>query len=212
MNLTYYFFLLLIIFLLIMLIKKNKRYSPIKIKIYMYVVISLLLLRYIALFFLCIIRNGIYIYSLKGLLYLNYLAIPLIVIALSYVYLRWSKLSFKINYIIASVLSLLYIIEMYFTDGKVHFNVDYGYIITLKNETLVFLFYFITLGMLLIFCIYFSDKPNCNRFGMFSLIIALAIVIIENVLFLGGIKIFPYPIIGDAFFLILMNLGLNTFR
>ena len=48
--------------------------------------------------------------------------------------------------------------------------------------------------------------------GMIYVILALFIVIVENILYLGGFKLFPYPIIGDGIFLILMNLGVETFR
>lgn len=212
MNLVYYIFLLLIIFLLSSLIIKNKKLSPKKIKIYMFIVILLFLFRYMGLFLLCIIKSGAYISSLKSLLYLNHLAIPLIVLALDYVFLRWDKLRFSVNYFIAIILSLLYIIGMYFIKARVIFNINYGYIINVKNETVLYLLSLIIVGILLIYSIYFIDKPNNNKKGMIYVILALFMVIMENIIYIGGIRIFPYPIIGDGIFLILMNLGVNTFK
>ena len=212
MNLAYYIFLLLIIFLLIIIIKINEKLSPIKIKVYLFAVTILFLFRYIGLFLLCIVQGGGFIYYFKSILYLNHLAIPLIVLALSYVYLRWDKLGFRINYLIAAGLCIVYFIGMFFIKGRVLFDVKYGYIINIKNEESLFLVSLFIVGGLLIFCIRFFDKPNNNRRGMCYLIIALTVVIIENVLYLGGIRIFPYPIIGDGIFLILMNLCINNFQ
>ena len=211
MNLAYYIFLLLIIFLLITIIRKNQKLSPIKIKVYLFAVIILFLFRYIGLFLLCVVKGGGFIYYFKSILYLNQLAIPLIVLALSYIYLRWDKLEFRINYIIAIGLGLIYFIGMFFINGRVLFDVKYGYIINIPKEESLFIVSLFIIGGLLIFCIYFFDKPNNNKRGMCYLIIALTVVIIEDALYLGGIRIFPYPIVGDGIFLLLMNLCINRF-
>lgn len=212
MNLIYYIFLLLIIFLLLLLIKKNEKLSPIKIKIYMRVVIVLFIFRYLILFLLCIVKSGVYIHIFKSILYLNFLCIPLIVLALDYVYLRWDKISFNINYIIGVVILLLYLAGMYFIHSKIVFDVKFGYIIKIKSETVLFLGELIIIGLLLLFSLYYSDKPNSNKKGVWYVISGLAIVIIEDILYLGGFKYFPYPIISDGIFLILINLGVNTFK
>lgn len=212
MNLAYYIFLLLIIFLLYMLIKKINRSAPKKIRIYMTIVSILFIFRYIGLFLLCVVESGNIARLLIPLLFLNHLSIPLIVLALSYVFLRWDKLNFNVDYIIALILFALYTVGMFFMNGKVILSPEYGYIINIYNETIVYLISLIILGILLCFCFYFFDKPNNNRWGMTYLIIALAMVITENVLYLGGIKIFPYPIFGDAVFIILINLAVNTFK
>lgn len=212
MNLAYYIFLLLIIFLLCILIKKINKAAPKKIRIYMTIVSILFLFRYIGLFLLCIIKSSNVAHILIPLLFLNHLSIPLIVLALSYVFLRWDKLNFNINYIIAFILFIGYAIEMVFIKGKVILSPEYGYIINIYNESIVYLLSLIVLGILLCFCFYFFDKPNNNRWGMTYLIISLFMVIAESVLYLGGIKIFPYPIFGDEVFIILINLAVNTFK
>ena len=211
MNLAYYIFLLLIIFLLVLIIRKNEKLSPIKIKVYLFIVLILFSFRYIGLFLLSIVNGGVYIYYFKSILYLNHLAIPLIVLQLSYVYLRWNKLGFKINYIIAIVFGLIYFIGMFFINGRVIFDVKYGYIINIQNDRSLFLVSLGIVGALLIFCVNFFDKPNNDRRGMCYLVIALVAVIIENVMYLGGIRVFPYPIIGDGIFLLLLNLCINKF-
>lgn len=212
MNLAYYIFLLLIIFLLCVLIKKITKSAPKKIRIYMTIVGCFFILRYIGLFLLCIIKSSNIVHILMPLLFLNHLVIPLMVLALSYVFLRWNKLNFNINYIIAFIVSIIYAIGMLFIKDKVVLSPNYGYIINIYNEVVLYLISLITLGILLCFCFYFFDKPNSNKWGMTYLIIALFMVISENILYLGGIKVFPYPIFGDAIFIILINLAVNTFK
>ena len=212
MILAYYIFLLLIIFLLMLLIQKNLMLSPKKIRIYMTIVSSLLICRYIALFFICVIRNPNLAYFLKTILFLNHLAIPLMVLALSYVYLRWDTLSFSIDYIVAIILSLVYLAAMNIIKGKVILNPDFGYVVSLENEVLMYLISLIILGVLLLFCVYFFGKPNSNKIGMVYLIVGLSIVIVENIIYVGGIRVFPYPLIGDAIFIIIINLAINTFK
>ena len=212
MNLAYYIFLLLIIFLLIFLFKKNGELSPKKIKVYMGIVITLFLLRYITLFILCIIKDGRFVHLFKPMLFLNQLAIPLMVLALAYVFLRWDKLSFNINYLIAAGFSVIYAISLFIADERISFHPRYGYIINIKNETIFYLISLVVVGALLSFCVYFIDKPNNNRWGMIYLVIALSFVIVENILYVGGIRLFPYPILGDAIFIAIMNLAVNTFK
>ena len=48
--------------------------------------------------------------------------------------------------------------------------------------------------------------------GIWSIIIAISITMIENIIILGGIKIFPYSVIGDMIFLIIMNFVLKGFK
>ncbi|MDD6796341.1 MAG: hypothetical protein PUE01_13220 [Clostridiaceae bacterium] len=170
------------------------------------------ILRYIGLFLLCVLRDSGLVYRLKYILFLNHITIPLMVIGLSYVYLRWDKLTFNVNYILASILIICYGIEIYFMKAKVTLDINYGYIVNITNKNIIYLFPLIMVGILLVFCIYFFDKPNNNKAGMIYLILGLSVVIIENIIYLGGIKIFPYPIIGDGIFVFIMNLAVNTFK
>ena len=137
---------------------------------------------------------------------------PLIILALDYVYLRWDKVNFIINYIIGGAISFIYIVAMYLIHSKIIFDINFGYIIKIENEVLLFLGELIILGIFLLFSLYYCDKPNSNNKGIMYVILGLAIVIIEDILYLGGLKYFPYPIISDGIFLILINLGVNTFK
>ncbi len=212
MNFAYYLFLLLIIFLSFSTIKKNLEVSPRKIKIYLALVITLFLLRHIALFLLCILKNSTIIYYLKSIIYLNHLSIPLIVLAMTYVYSRSEKLSFGGSYIIAAIACTIYVEIIRISRITVQVSYLYGFILEIDKETVLFLFSLILLGILLVINIILLDKPFVNKKGIWFIIIAILAVMIEDITTLGGIKLFPYSVIGDMLFLIILNLVLKGFK
>nr|WP_207717954.1 hypothetical protein [Clostridium beijerinckii] len=204
--------MLLIIFLSISLIRKNLEVSPKKIKIYLALVITLFLLRHIALFLLCILKNSTIIYYLKPIIFLNHLSVPLIVLAVSYVYLRSEKLNFGGTYVIAATVCIIYAVIMQTSKLTVRVNYLYGFILQIDKETILFLFSLILLGALLILNVILLDRPYANKKGIWFIIIAILIVMIEDIIILGGIKLFPYSVIGDMLFLIIINLVLKGFK
>lgn len=212
MNFAYYLFLLLIIFLSFSIMKKNLEVSPKKIKIYLTLVITLFLLRHVALFLLCILKNSTIIYYLKPIIFLNHLSIPLMALALTYVYLRSEKLNFGGSYIIATITCAIYMGIIHISKVIVEVSYLYGFILKIDKETILFLFSLILLGTLFILNVILLDKPFVNKMGIWFVIIAISIVMIENVMILGGIKIFPYSVMGDMIFLIIMNLVLKSFK
>ena len=212
MNFAYYLFLLLIIFLSFSIMKKNLKVSPKKIKIYLSLVITLFLLRHIALLLLCILKNSTIIYYLKAIIFLNHLSIPLMVLAITYVYLRSEKLNFGGSYIIATIICTIYIAIMYISKVTVQVSYLYGFILKIDRETMLFLFSLILLGVLLVVNVILLDKPFVNKIGIWFVIIAISIVMVEDIIILGGIKIFPYSVIGDMIFLVIMNLVLKSFK
>ena len=212
MNFAYYLFLLLIIFLSISLIKKNLEVSPKKIKIYLTLIITLFLLRHIALFLLCILKNSTIIYYLKPIIFLNHLSVPLIILAITYVYLRSEKLSFGGAYIIAAIVCAIYAMIIQISKVTVQVSYLYGFILQIDKETMLFLFSLILLGALFALNVLLLDKPYANKKGIWFIIIAILIVMIEDIIILGGIKIFPYSVIGDMLFLIIIKLVLKSFK
>lgn len=212
MNFAYYLFLLLIIFLSIFIMKKNLEVSPRKIKIYLTIVITLFLLRHIALFLLCVLENSTTIYYLKSIIFLNHLSIPLMIFAITYVYLRSEKLKFGGTYIIAIITFGIYVFIMETSKVTVQVSYLYGFILGIDQETILFLFSLILLGALLILNVLSLDKPFANKKGIWFIIISILIVMIEDIIILGGIKIFPYSVIGDLIFLVIMNFVLSSFK
>lgn len=212
MNFAYYVFLLLIIFLCIFALKKNFEVSPKKIKIYLTVVITLFLLRHIALFLLCILKSSNIIYYLKPIIFLNHISIPLIVLAITYVYLRSERLKFTFSYVIAAIIAAAYIEIMQISKVTVQVSYLYGFIIKIDRETLLFLFSLALLGALLIVNVIILDRPFANKKGIWFIIIAILVVMLEDVIILGGIKLFPYSVAGGFIFLVIVDLVLNSFK
>lgn len=212
MNFAYYLILLLIIFLSFSVMKKNLEVSPKKIKIYLTLIITLFLLRNIALFLLCILKSSTIIYYLKSIIFLNHLSIPLMILAITYVYLREEKLNFSGSYIIAIIICAIYMEIIHSSKVIVQVSYLYGFIVEIDKETILFLFSLILLGVLLVLNVILLDRPFVNKMGIWFVIIAISIVMIEEIIILGGIKIFPYSVIGDMIFLIIMNLMLKGFK
>lgn len=212
MEFAYYLFLLLIIFLSISIIKKNLEVSPRKIKIYLTIVITLFLLRHIALFLLCILKNSTIIYYLKPIIFLDHISIPLMILAVTYVYLRAETLKFGGSYIIAFVAGIIYVFIMETSKVTVQVSYLYGFILEIDKSTLLFLFSLILLGILLVLNVILLDKPFANKKGIWFIIIAISIVMLEDIITLGGVKIFPYSVIGDMLFLIIIDLVLSGFK
>lgn len=212
MNFAYYLFLLLIIFLSIFIMKKNLEVSPKKIKIYLTIVITLFLLRHIALFFLCILENSTIIYYLKPIIFLDHISIPLMILAVTYVYLRAETLKFGGSYIIAFLAGIIYVFIMKTSKVTVQVSYLYGFILGIDKEIILFLFSLILLGVLLILNVILLDRPFANKKGIRFIIISILIIMTEEIIMLGGIKVFPYSVIGDLIFLILMNWVLSGFK
>ena len=212
MNFAYYIFLLLIIFLCIFTIKRNLLVSPKKIKIYLVIVITLLLIRHIGLITLCLIESSKYIYYLKSIIYLDDIAIPLMILAITYVFLRSEKLNFTGSYFILAGVAFIYSIIIYISKIIVKVSYIYGFIISIDNEIVISMFSLILLGIMLIINVILLDKKYANKKGIWFIIAAIMIVMIEKVIIIGGIRIFPYPIIGELIFLIIINFVLNGFK
>ena len=212
MNFAYYIFLLLIIFLCFFTIKRNLLVSPKKIKIYLTIVIILLLIRHIGLFILCIIESSKYIYYFKPIIYLDNIAVPLMILAITYVYLRSEKLKFTGSYFILIGAIFIYSIIIYISKIIVNVSYIYGFIISIDKEILLSMFSLILLGIMLIINVLLLDKKYVNKKGIWFIIVAIMVVMIEKVIMLGGIRIFPYSVIGELIFLVVINLVISGFK
>jgi hypothetical protein len=134
------------------------------------------------------------------------------VLAITYIYLRTEKLRFSGSYIIATIVCIVYIGIIHISKVTIQVSYLYGFLLKIDKELIIFLFSLIILGILHISNVILLDKPFVNKNGLWMTIIAISIVIIEDIIILGGIKIFPYPIIGDIIFLMIINRVLKGFK
>ena len=212
MDIAYYILLLLIFFLCLNIIIKNKKYSPRKIKVYINVAIIILSLRYVGLFMLCIARSSEGLSMIKWIIYSSYLAIPLITLAFIYAFLRFDNKEFKYIYFIGAIITIIYFFNMSFIDISLSYNQQFGYMITIDNPLVPIMEYLVILGFLLLYLIYYIDKPNTNKKGVWGIILYLSICIIDNIIFISGIQYFPKTIISDCIFVTFVNFFINVFR
>lgn len=201
-----------IIIFTIYLFNKNMKLSPSKIKLFMALALTPLLLRFLVLMCGVIIEKQSIIYLLRPFVFLNFFSIPLLIISCLFIFLRDEKLKFNINYIFLTILLVGYMTLIVFYEIDIKIDTTFGFVLNMKETLIPTLVYLIIIAGLTVVTLLFIDKPYSNKFGMRMLLISLIIGIVEYVFFIGGVKIFPYPIIGEVFILFSTFKAIETFK
>jgi hypothetical protein len=209
---SYLCLLLFIITFILYLEKKNIDLSPKKIRLFVSISLMPIILRCLVLLGGVIIEKQRIIYFLRYYVLLNYFSIPLIILSALYIFLRNEKLKFNRNYIFMIILGLLYVVLVYTYKFSISITNKFGFIISLENGMIPILIYLIILASLAVFILINLDKPFCNKVGMRLLIVSLILYIVEYILLLGGISIYPYPIIGEVLILFCLFKSISTFK
>ena len=212
MNFAYYIFLLLIIFLYIVLFNKNFKYSPKKIKIYMSAIVMLGILKNITLIILCVVKKANIVLMVKNLVFLEYATLPLMALTVTYIFMRSEKIKFLWSYVIGAVSLIIYYFILKCSGINSEVSAIFGFIITLKNELIMTIFSAFFLGIIIIAISIILDKPYVNKKGLVLVLGAVIIIFAEQVIVISGIKLFPYPVIGEMLFLIIMNYAIGIFK
>ena len=212
LNFAYLLTLIFIIIFILYLLIINKNKCPKKVKTFFCITFALLFMRYIAVLIGTLIESQTIVYFLRGFILLNYPAIPLVALGTAYIFLRNEGTTFDYNFIFMAILLLLYIGELYLYKVNININNSFGFIITFKNSLTPNLIYLIIIASIAIVALLCVDKPYCNKWGMKLLTISLMITIAEFIIFLGGIKVFPYPFIGDILILLVNYKALRSFK
>ncbi|WP_291653284.1 hypothetical protein [Clostridium sp.] len=209
---SYLCLLLFIITFILYLEKKNIDLSPKKIRLFISISLMPIILRCLVLLGGVIIEKQGIIYFLRYYVLLNYFSIPLIIISALYIFLRNEKLKFNRNYIFMIILGVLYVGLVYTYKFSISITNKFGFIISLENGMIPILIYLIILASLAVFILINLDKPFCNKVGMRLLLVSLILYIVEYILLLGGISIYPYPIIGEVLILFCLLKSISTFK
>lgn len=212
MNLIYYMSLLFILFFIMFLIDKDRKKAPKKIRIFLGLSLIVLFIKNLVLILMCIIKNIEIIYILKNFIYLDYLVIPVIALNLYYIYLRFDNINFNIIYHIGIISIIIYLIFIYKIDGVVKLDASIGYFIVLNNESIIKAILIFIIGMLLLGGAVFLDKPHSNKTGIIITMIVLGFMIIEHILIIFKLWLFPYCIISEILLLFVINNSLDTFN
>lgn len=204
--------LLFIIIFTVYLIYLSLKRCPIKIRNFYLVTLLIIEIRYLSLLSLWLIQSQKVIYFIKGLTQLTFIGIPLLVLCALYIFLRDENRRFDYNYTFMIILILAYLGINVFYELYIKIDSVFGFVVSYKNILIPSLFYLIILSSLVVITLLFVDKLYSNSAGMKLLLLSLIITASEYVLFLGGIKIFPYPLIGEVSILVCSYKAVNTFK
>lgn len=204
--------LLFVIIFSLYLIWLSLKKCPIKIQKFYLITLSIILIRYLSLLSLWIVQNQNIIYKIKILTQLTFIGMPLLALSCFYIYLRDENRKFNYNYIFMIAICLIYIFINIFCKMDIKVDSTFGFIVSYKNLLIPSLIYLIIMSCIVVATIFLLDKPYNNSSGMILLLISLIIEISEFIIFLGGIKIFPYPILGEILMIICSYKAILTFK
>ena len=185
--------LLFIIIFSLYLIWLSSQKCPVKIQKFYLITLTIMLIRYLSLLSLWIVQYQKIIYIIKTLTQLTFVGMPLLSLACFYIYLRDENRKFDYNYIFMVIIFLVYIFINIFYKMDIKLDSIFGFIVSYKT-------------------LFLLDKPYNNSSGMVFLLISLIITISEFIIFLGGIKIFPYPVLGEISMILCSYKAILTFK
>ena len=192
--------LLFIIIFSLYLIWLSSQKCPIKIQKFYLITLTIMLIRYLSLLSLWIVKYQKIIYIIKTLTQLTFVGMPLLSLACFYIYLRDENRK------------LVYIFINIFYKMDIKLDSIFGFIVSYKNSLIPSLIYLIIMSCMVVATLFLLDKPYNNSIGMVFLLISLIITISEFIIFLGGIKIFPYPVLGEISMLLCSYKAILTFK
>ena len=212
LKITYLCSLLFIVIYSINLIMLNNTKCPLKIKRYYNIALIFTILRGIALIITSVIENQRIVYIIKPLIVIDFITIPLLSLATLYIFFRDENRSFNYNYVFMIVITGVYVATILIYKLKITIDNNYGFIVNFKEYLTPSLIYLIMIATLAVISLMYMDKPHGNKNGIKMLMISLMITIVEFIVFLDGIKFFPYPLLGQVLVLITTYNAINTFR
>ena len=143
---------------------------------------------------------------------MDIIAIPLLAMGALYIFLRNESIRFDYHFIFMISMIGVYCLLISFYRLKSHIDAEFGYVVIFKDTIIPSLIYLIVMAMVTVISLINIDKPYSNTLGMKLLTFSTVVFVIEYILFLGGIKIFPYPFIGEISVLIVVLQSIDTFK
>ena len=210
-----FIYLCILLFMIIFslyLIDLSSNKCPKKIRKFYLVSLSIIVVRYVSLLSLWLVQRQRIIYFIKIFTQLNFLAIPLLILAAIYIFLRNEKRRFDYNYTFMIILFLGYCLINIFYKLDIRVDTVFGFMVSYKEILVPNLIYLIVISSFVVITLLFVDKPYSNISGMKLLLVSLIITVIEFIIFLGGIRIFPYPLIGEVCIIGCSYKAISTFK
>ena len=191
---------------------KARKRCPVKVRKYYIITLTILLLRNITLLLLSLIEKQEIMYFLKPMSMMDIITIPLLSMGALYIFLRNERMRFDYNFILMISMIGIYCFLISFYRLKSYIDAEFGYVVIFKDTMIPSLIYLIVMAMVTVISLINIDKPYSNTLGMKLLTFSTVVFVIEYILFLGGIKIFPYPFIGEISLLIVVLQSIDTFN
>ena len=210
-----FIYLCILLFMIIFslyLIYLSSNKCPKKIRKFYLVSLSIIVVRYVSLLSLWLVQRQRIIYFIKIFTQLNFLAIPLLILAAIYIFLRDEKRRFDYNYTFMIILFLGYCLINIFYKLDIRVDTVFGFMVSYKEILVPNLIYLIVISSFVVITLLFVDKPYSNISGMKLLLVSLIITVIEFIIFLGGIRIFPYPLTGEVCIIGCSYKAISTFK
>lgn len=210
-----FIYLCILLFMIIFslyLIYLSSNKCPKKIRKFYLVSLSIIVVRYVSLLSLWLVQRQRIIYFIKIFTQLNFLANPLLILAAIYIFLRDEKRRFDYNYTFMIILFLGYCLINIFYKLDIRVDTVFGFMVSYKEILVPNLIYLIVISSFVVITLLFVDKPYSNTSGMKLLLVSLIITVIEFIIFLGGIRIFPYPLIGEVCIIGCSYKAISTFK
>lgn len=199
----HYFILLLIIFSFCGVLTALKKYCPRKLKNYVLISSVLGIVSFGVQFYMSLTITQGYINSLKPLVFVSNLVDIFLILINFYIFLRKEGLGFKWAYMYMLIMSIIFVIAMVFIKSVVKVDKLYGYKIILVNDfiyRIAFIGVLVTLAVVMI--IYMGYKYTLKIPFVLLLFSTLA-MIVENILYIANMSIFPYPLVSELMIVIL---------
>ena len=207
-----YIFLLPIVFLLLIQGLIWVKFLPYKIKVISLIVITAMLFRYISIFIMLFDINMEYLYMLKIPFFLNLIAVPIMAFTILYIFIRKNNIKFYYIFIVSSVLTLLYVFIMYNCRVILQSVEESAYTLVFLQHMYIYWTYIVFNTLIVFFIIGFVNKKSSSRLGIYLVLAAASVTVIESILWVVGIKILTENIIGDIFWVIALIYALNKVK
>lgn len=196
--------LLLIPLLISITIGYCNKYAPSKIRLLGIASLGLLFLRYAALLVMFLSNNVKYLYYLKPVIFLQYLSIPIIGLTCLYIVIRTDKLKFNTMMIVSAALSAGYI--YFISNFKAVIKIEYSmYSMSFVNYDLSAWVFIMLNTVLLVSMILLVTGKNTIKVGSYFIFFCCGAAIMESILSLMGVRIFPQYLVNEGAWVITMN-------
>lgn len=189
--------------------------GPKKIRILSFIILILLLLRYISLFVMYINNNIGYMYIMKSIYFVYVICIPISGIITLYILSRKDNINFL--HITLGSLAFLVIYFLLFLKVTVYIGIAkdaaLGYSMNLQNNFLYIgiVYFAVNIGLLMSY-INIINNPNINRIGVILAICSSLSTIIAVILPYIGIDIMPQYLWGEFMWIATLNYCLNKVK